>query len=71
MICAGNDEAIKMLRLLGNIDNEKRQLQLKLDFLYKIKQMHEAWMGFDSMIGKGGKIAQAGRAAKTEQLKSW
>ena len=27
MVCEGNDEDIKMLRLLGNIDNEKRQLQ--------------------------------------------
>ena len=60
-----------MLRLLGNIDNEKRQLQLKLDFPYKIKQMHEAWMGFDTTILKGGKNASAGRAAKTAQLNSW
>ena len=71
MVCEGNEEDIKMLVLLGNIDNEKRQLQLKLDFPYKIKQMHEAWMGFDTMILKGGKSAQAGRLAKTEQLKSW
>ena len=71
MICEGNDEDIKMLRLLGNIDNEKRQLQLKLDFPYKIKQMHEAWMGFDTQILKGGKQAVAGRKAKTEQLNSW
>ena len=71
MVCEGNEEDIKMLVLLGNIDNEKRQLQLKLDFPYKIKQMHEAWMGFDTMILKEGKNAQAGRLAKTEQLKSW
>ena len=71
MLCEGNDEDIRMLRLLGNIDNEKRQLQLKLDFPYKIKQMHEAWMGFDSLILKGGKNATAGRAAKTAQLNSW
>jgi hypothetical protein len=71
MICEGNDEDIKMLRLLGNIDNEKRQLQLKLDFPYKIKQMHEAWIGFDTQILKGGKNATLGRAAKTAQLNSW
>ena len=71
MLCEGNYDDIMMLRLLGNIDNEKRQLQLKLDFPYKIKQMHEAWMGFDTTILKGGKNASAGRAAKTAQLNSW
>jgi hypothetical protein len=33
--------------------------------------MHEAWMGFDTQILKGGKQAVAGRKAKTEQLNSW
>ena len=71
MVCAGTDEDLKMLLLLGNIDNEKRQLQLKLDFPHKIQQMHNTWMRLDRQILQKGKIAAAARAAKTEQLKSW
>ena len=66
MACEGNEEDIKMLRLLGNIDNEKRQLQLKLDFPYKIQQVHQAWIGFDTQIQQGGKLGAAeGRRRRT------
>ena len=53
MLCEGNEDDIKMLRLLGNIDNEKRQLQLKLDFPAKIQQMHNAWMAYERTILTG------------------
>ena len=36
MLCEGNDEDIAMLTLLGNIDNAKREMQLKLDFPAKL-----------------------------------
>ena len=57
MVCEGNEEDIRMLRLLGNIDNEKRQLQLKLDFPHKIQQMHNTWIRLDRQILQKGKIA--------------
>ena len=69
MLCGGTSEDIKMLVLLGNIDNEKRQLQLKLNFPYKIMQMHKAWMAFDTQALQGPKQASAARLAKTEQLR--
>ena len=71
MVCAGTDEDLKMLLLLGNIDNEKRELHKKMDFPHKIQQMHNTWMRFDRQILQKGKVEAAARAAKTEQLKSW
>ena len=72
MLCEGNAEDIKMLTLLGNIDNAKRQLQLKLDFPAKLLQIHTAWMAFDKQILHGDKKqAAAAKLAKSTQLKSY
>ena len=72
MLCEGNDEDIKMLTLLGNIDNAKRQLQLKLNFPAKLLQIHTAWMAFDKQILHGDKKqAAAAKKAKSEKLKSY
>ena len=72
MLCEGNEEDIAMLTLLGNIDNAKRQLQLKLDFPAKLLQIHTAWMAFDKQILHGDKKqAAAAKKAKSEKLKSY
>ena len=72
MLCEGNAEDIKMLTLLGNIDNAKRQLQLRLDFPAKLQQIHTAWMAFDKTILKGDKKqAAAAKKGKSDALKSW
>ena len=60
-----------MLRLLGNIDNAKRLIQLELDFPAKVQQIRVAWMAFDRKISRGGKHAAEGKKAKTAQLFSW
>jgi hypothetical protein len=72
MVCEGDAEDIKMLNLLGNIDNAKRQLQLKLDFPNKLLQIHNAWMIFDRTIMTGSKLeAAAAKTAKANKLKSY
>ena len=72
MLCEGNDVDIAMLTLLGNIDNAKREMQLKLDFPAKLLQIHTAWMAFDKQILHGDKKqAAAAKKAKSEKLKSY
>jgi hypothetical protein len=72
MLCEGNDVDIAMLTLLGNIDNAKREMQLKLDFPAKLLQIHTAWMAFDKQILHGDKKqAAAAKLAKSTQLKSY
>ncbi len=54
-----------MLRLLGNIDNAKRLIQLELDFPAKVQPIHVVWNTNDKEggeVGGGGLESQDGAA---------
>ena len=71
-LCEGTPEDLRMLRLFGNIDNAKRELQRKLDFPSKVLQMHRAAIQFDTMAETGGAKGQKkAKDARAAAIKSW
>ena len=57
-----------MLRLFGNIDKAKRELQRKMNFPRKVLQIHRAAVQFDNMAEAGSPAAQ--KKAKAAQAGS-